>query len=78
MTALTERLRHPAYSEYVGGLVIDKSARDDMRAAADEIERLHHALHRIVNLSDEEKNKAPPDDSAAQVIARDALAGHYA
>ena len=40
MSDLIERLRHPAYIEYAGGLVIDKASRDDMSAAADEIERL--------------------------------------
>lgn len=44
MTDLIEKLRHPAYNTYAGGLVIDSSVRDDMRQAADEIERLDAEL----------------------------------
>lgn len=55
-----------------------KGVATNIEEAADEIERLRHGLTRIVCLSEVEKNEAPPDDTVAQVIARDTLNGHMA
>lgn len=77
--SLVERLRKQASAIYIAA---EKECADDvsdaLRKAADEIERLRHGLTRIVGLTEAEKNEAPLDDTAAQVIARDTLNGHMA